>query len=112
MWVADGPSVAAYDRGAVYVDGTFQVGDAPPISTIYGGMGYARSGRRGIAALATGNGMFAATFESEEEGRWTAIETRFPAGSPVAHIHGRHRGLFFVEGAIGFNPARLRWVPL
>lgn len=109
-WVADGASVAAYDRGRLFVDGEVVDEEAPRFRSHYGRMTYARDDEQAIAALSTGDGMFTASIEGASV-TWSAVATRFPAGPPVAHAGGGHHGIFFVEGAFGRLPARLRWAP-
>lgn len=109
-WVADGASVAAYDRGRLFVDGAPASEDVPRFHVHYGRLAYAQDASDAVAALSTADGMFAAVIEGDSV-TWSRVDTRFPAGPPVAHVGADHRGVFFVEGALGRLPSRLRWVP-
>ena len=110
-WVADGDSVAAFDRGALHIDSE-RVEEPRPVRTIYGHVSYARRSHWGVVALTTGDGLLAATIGPFSAVEWHEVESRWPAGSAVGHVYGRNRGFFVVEGAIGFQPSRLRWVAL
>lgn len=110
-WVSDGSSVAAFDRGALHIDHQ-RVEEPRPVRTLYGRISYARRSNERVVAMTTGNGLLAATIGPFFAVEWHELESRFPAGAATAHVYDRSRGLFVVEGAIGFQPARLRWIAL
>lgn len=105
----DGATVLEIDGTELRVDG-IAVGTLEPGTTSFEGRPTIAIGARRVLAVATNRGLRWSVDALGAAIAWRAPSTAFLAGLPVAHADAERAGLFFVEPALGAQPARLRYV--